>query len=78
MEDHGADWEMKNPLKNSGCWIDLQVNGLKGVSFSDIDLNPENFSLACRGILDGGTEIFLPTVITSPVEVYERNLKLMV
>jgi len=57
--------------------IDLQVNGYRGVNFSDISLTREDFTRACRGVLESGTTAFLPTMITSPPEVYERNLPLM-
>lgn len=68
---------MKTP-HNRHPWIDLQVNGLLGTNFSDTELSAVKFSSTCNKILDGGTSIFLPTMITSPVSVYERNLKLMV
>jgi len=57
--------------------VDLQVNGFKGVHFSDPSLTRESFVLACRGVLDVGTTAFLPTVITSPPEVYEHNLPII-
>lgn len=57
--------------------IDLQVNGYKGINFSDMDLTRDDFVRACRGMLEAGTTAFLPTMITSPVEVYEHNLPIM-
>jgi len=69
---------VKIPGKNSTGWIDLQVNGLKGTNFSSPSLTPGTFSSACSEILHGGTAIFLPTMVTSPVKTYERNLRLMV
>ncbi len=57
--------------------VDLQVNGFKGVHFSDLSLTRETFVLACRGVLEAGTTAFLPTVITSPAEVYEHNLPII-
>jgi N-acetylglucosamine-6-phosphate deacetylase len=57
--------------------VDLQVNGFKGVHFSDLSLTQESFVLACRGVLEAGTTAFLPTVITSPSEVYEHNLPII-
>jgi N-acetylglucosamine-6-phosphate deacetylase len=54
--------------------IDLQVNGYKGVDFSGDKLTEEDFGRACRELLDAGTTAFLPTLITSPTEVYEHNL----
>ncbi len=57
--------------------VDLQVNGYKGVDFSSPDLNRQDFITACEGILQSGTTAFLPTIITSPVEVFENNLKII-
>jgi len=78
VEDNGADWKVKNPHNRPSGWIDLQVNGLKGINFSDTSLTPDSFSSACKDIDFYRTDIFLPTMITSPVKVYERNLELMV
>lgn len=57
--------------------VDLQVNGYRGINFSDISLTQEDFIQACRDVFDAGTTAFLPTIITSPVEVYEHNLPIM-
>ena len=57
--------------------VDLQVNGYRGINFSDMSLTRDDFAQACRGVLEAGTTAFLPTVITSPVDVYEHNLPLM-
>jgi len=65
-----------NNIKIRGL-VDLQVNGYKGVNFSDINLTRDDFVLACRGVFEAGTTAFLPTIITSPKEVYEHNLPLI-
>jgi N-acetylglucosamine-6-phosphate deacetylase len=57
--------------------VDLQVNGFRGVHFSDINLTRDDFIMACRGVFEAGTTAFLPTMITSPKEVYEHNLPIM-
>lgn len=57
--------------------VDLQVNGYKGVDFSGHDLTEESFAQACRDMLAAGATAFLPTLITSPAETYERNLPLI-
>lgn len=57
--------------------IDLQVNGFKGVDFSGARLSEENLACACRELLDAGTTAFLATLITSPTDIYERNLPLI-
>jgi N-acetylglucosamine-6-phosphate deacetylase len=61
---------------NSG-FIDLQVNGYKGVNFSTEDYGEEDFAEAYRGVLATGTAAFLPTVVTSQVSLYRRNLPLL-
>ncbi len=68
--------QISNGIKIWGL-VDLQVNGYKGVNFSDISLTRDDFILACRGIFEAGTTAFLPTIITSSREVYEHNLPIM-
>ncbi len=58
-------------------FVDLQVNGHLGTDFGDLDLTPESFAAACRELFAKGTAAFLPTVSTSPVEVYERSLPIL-
>lgn len=58
-------------------FVDLQVNGYKGVDFSGKDLTEERFIYACKELIRQGTVAFLPTIITSPVEIFEQNLRLM-
>ncbi len=63
-------------MKNPG-WVDLQVNGHNGVNFSAPDLTETEFLRAADELLAAGTAVFLPTLITSPAEVYQRNLPLI-
>jgi N-acetylglucosamine-6-phosphate deacetylase len=72
----GRKAQISNDIKVRGL-VDLQVNGYKGVHFSDINLTRDDFVLACRGVFEAGTTAFLPTVITSPKEVYAHNLPIM-
>ena len=58
-------------------FVDLQVNGFLGVDFSNPGLTEDAFVDVCRQLRAAGTAAFLPTVITSPLEVYERNLPLI-
>jgi N-acetylglucosamine-6-phosphate deacetylase len=58
-------------------FVDLQVNGFLGVSFTASDLAEEDAARACREFLARGTAAFLPTIVTSPEEVYRRNLPLL-
>jgi len=68
--------QISNGIKIQG-FVDLQVNGYKGVHFSDINLTRDDFIMACRAVFEAGTTAFLPTMITSPKEVYEHNLPIM-
>lgn len=58
-------------------FVDVQVNGFMGVDFSSPDLTEAAFREACYALFARGTAAFLPTIITSPVEVYRRNLPLI-
>lgn len=58
-------------------FVDLQVNGFRGTDFASPDLTAETFASACRALLETGTAAFLPTILTSPLSAYERNLPLM-
>ena len=58
-------------------FVDLQVNGYLGVDFSDPTLTEEQFLYAARKLLDTGCAAFLPTIITSSAETYQRNLGLI-
>ena len=55
-------------------FFDLQVNGYLGVDFSAPELTEDRFVDACRALIKAGTYAFLPTIITSPPEVYQKNL----
>jgi N-acetylglucosamine-6-phosphate deacetylase len=57
--------------------VDLQANGYGAVDFSGADLTEENFARACLELLSVGATAFLPTLITSPAEIYERNLPII-
>ena len=72
----GQKTQILKDIKIPGL-VDLQVNGYRGVNFSDLSLTADDFVLACRGELEAGTAAFLPTIITSPTEVYEHNLPIM-
>ncbi|MBO5724370.1 MAG: hypothetical protein J6S58_06020 [Lentisphaeria bacterium] len=55
-------------------FVDLQINGNMGVDFSDPSLTEDMFMKAADRIFETGTSLFLPTIVTSPKEVYLRNL----
>src|SRR4030095_16370833 len=58
-------------------FFDLQVNGFKGVDFSSHEFTEEAFVFACRELQKKGTIGFLPTVISSEAEVYQKNLAII-
>lgn len=58
-------------------YVDLQVNGFRGTDFSGPDLTEDAFAAACRDLLARGTAALLPTLITSPEDLYRRNLPLI-
>ncbi|MEI3037699.1 MAG: hypothetical protein V8T90_01385 [Victivallales bacterium] len=62
---------------NNPGWVDLQVNGHNGVYFSDPALSADGFLRAADGVLESGTAVFLPTIITCAPEVCRRNLQLI-
>jgi len=63
-------------MKNPG-WIDLQVNGHNGVDFSNPNLTADMVVKAAEELFAAGTQIFLPTIITGPMELYRRNIPII-
>ncbi len=55
-------------------YVDLQVNGYMGIDFSSVELTEYEFLKASYELLNNGTCIFLPTIITSPMDVYRKNI----
>jgi len=64
-------------MKSKG-YIDLQVNGYKGIDFTSPDLSLDEIIFVTRELAEQGTTGYLPTLITSPINVYERNLPILV
>ena len=58
-------------------FVDIQVNGYAGVDFSHPNLTMDDLESVCDALYLRGTAAFLPTVITSPIEIYKRNLPLI-
>lgn len=67
----------KKPALEIPGFVDLQVNGYKGISFSSMDLTEESFVFACKELIQQGTVAFLPTIITASTDVYQQNLALI-
>ncbi|MBR7156037.1 MAG: amidohydrolase family protein [Lentisphaeria bacterium] len=59
-------------MKNPG-WIDLQVNGHAGVDYSEATLSEESFLRSAEALINDGTEIFCPTIVTGTLERFTRN-----
>ena len=58
-------------------YVDLQVNGYIGVDYSSEELTADDFVLSAEKLIESGTYMFLPTIITSPMERYQRNIELI-
>ena len=58
-------------------WIDLQVNGHNGVDYSDPSLTADKFLKSAEELLATGTAVFLPTIITGPLDVTCRNASII-
>lgn len=61
--------------RSGAQWVDLQVNGYAGVSFTDACLTEDAVLKAVVALRDGGTEGFLATVTTSPGEMAVQCLR---
>lgn len=58
-------------------FIDLQVNGFLGTDFSSPDLSLDDICRVTVSLARAGTIAYCATIITSPPEIYERNLPLL-
>jgi len=61
------------PIVSPG-FIDVQVNGYNGVSFTDDDLTVDGIKKATEGLWKEGVTTFLPTIITASGETVRKNL----
>eukprot|EP00039_Didymoeca_costata_P006906 m.94487 g.94487 ORF g.94487 m.94487 type:complete len:345 (+) comp13446_c0_seq3:146-1180(+) len=68
---------MRSQCKIPG-FVDIQVNGYGGTSFSDPDVTKEKLSNAIKAYLNSAAvAAFCPTVVTSTMETYEIVLPLL-
>jgi N-acetylglucosamine-6-phosphate deacetylase len=58
-------------------WVDLQVNGFKGIDFSSPKLALEDIHFVSKQLLAQGIVGYCPTVISAPLKVYKHNLPLL-
>ena len=63
---------------NNPGWVDLQVNGHKGVDYSDPNLTAEDFIRSAEALIADGTEVFCPVIITSPLDTFRRNSEIII
>jgi N-acetylglucosamine-6-phosphate deacetylase len=57
-------------------FVDLQVNGYKRIDFSSASLTPEDVYRVTSMLVEAGTIVYLPTMVTCQMEIYERNLRI--
>ena len=58
-------------------FVDLQVNGLRGVDFTSGDLAEEGIASVEAALYARGTVGYCPTVVTSSIETYAHCLPLL-
>jgi N-acetylglucosamine-6-phosphate deacetylase len=58
-------------------FIDLQVNGWKGIDFSNPSLTLDDVRTAVRALVSEGTAAFCPTVVTGPETMFRHNLAVL-
>ncbi len=56
-------------------FVDLQINGYKGICFNDPELTLENVYQATHELIKSGTVAYCPTVVTADMKIYEHCLK---
>jgi len=59
-------------------YIDLQVNGYKGVDFNSDQLTPDEMHTVCVRLREDGVGDFLPTIITDNIPAMSSRLKRLV
>ncbi len=59
-------------------WIDLQINGYKGVSFNDAGLTPEMTLEVTRNLVAEGTAGYMPTIYTVDPDILIPNVRAIV
>ncbi len=63
-------------MKTAG-FVDIQMNGYIGHSFSAPDLTLDKVRAVTHHLVRAGTAAYCPTVISSPMELYRRNLPIL-
>ena len=55
-------------------FVDLQVNGWRGIDFSAPGLTVEDVHRVTRWMRECGTAMYCPTIMTRRIEIYRENL----
>lgn len=63
-------------MKTNG-FVDLQINGYKGICFHTTDLTIERVYQATHELVKAGTIAYCPTVVTEDMKIYEHCLKVL-
>ena len=63
-------------MKHHG-FIDIQLNGFKGINFSSPDLTLDQVRMATRELVKAGTVAYCPTVVTSSLDDYKHSLPII-
>jgi N-acetylglucosamine-6-phosphate deacetylase len=58
-------------------FIDVQVNGYSGVSFTDEGLTTQGVRTATEGLWKEGVTTYIPTIITAPGDLIRDNLQVL-
>lgn len=58
--------------------VDVQVNGYGGKDFSSSSLCVEDVILVSNLLAERGTAAYVPTLVTSPGEIYRRNIMVII
>lgn len=58
-------------------FIDIQLNGFKGISFSAPDLTLDQVRMATRELAKAGTAAYCPTVVTSSLDNFKHSLQVL-
>ncbi|MCG2661788.1 MAG: N-acetylglucosamine-6-phosphate deacetylase [Kiritimatiellae bacterium] len=58
-------------------FIDLQLNGFKGINFSAPDLTLDQVRMATRELVKAGTVAYCPTVVTNSLDNFKHSLPIL-
>lgn len=65
------------PVKSHAGFIDLQVNGFLGISFTSSQLTVDGVRRVTQELLNRGTVAYCPTICTADLPLYEANIPVL-